>query len=217
MIRGWRLTFGLLLVLVAGSLALRGGDGDAAGLGVPALLFPAGEARAGAAEDLADRGRRRLDDFLAGGGAADSLVLEEEAVEAVVRDRLRDRLPAGVADVRVELRGPTAAVSARIRFAELETGGQAARRLSQFLGDSARVELELEPSVAGPGDGRLTLLGLRAGGLTLPSGLLPFMLSQLGMETRGQAEPTVSVRVPRELTAIDVGDGRLVLSRSRGS
>jgi len=216
MIRGWRLTIGLLVVLVGGSLAVSGAGGSPDGLGVPALLFPEGEARASAAGDAAARAERRLDDFLSGRSAVDSLVLDEEEVGAVVRERLRERLPAGVSDLRVELRGPTAAVSAKIRFGELETGGQAPGRLSQFLGDSARVELELEPSVTTPGSGRFTLLALRAGGLTLPSRVLPFMLSQLGVASQGQEQPSVTFPIPRAVAAIEVGAGRLVLSRSGG-
>lgn len=216
MIRGWRLTIGLLVVLVGGSFLLPGAGGSPDGLGVPALLFPEGEASAAAAGDAAARAERRLDEFLSGNSAGDSLVLDEEEVGAVVRERLRERLPAGVSELRVELRGPTAAVSAKIRFGELETGGQASGRLSQFLGDSARVELELEPSVATPGSGRFTLLGLRAGGLTLPSRVLPFMLSRLGVESQGQEQPAVTFPIPRAVAAIEVGDGRLVLSRSGG-
>ena len=213
MIRGWRLTIGLVIVLVGASFATRATGGGPDGLGVPALLFPVGEARAGAGADAAARAERRLEDFLTGGGAADSLVLSEEEVGALVRERLRGRLPRGVTDLRVELRGPTAAVSARIRFGELETAGQAPHRLSQFLGDSARVELEVEPSVSGPGTGRVALLGLRAGGLTLPSELLPFMLSRLGLETRDPEQPAVTVPVPRRITAVRVGEGRVVLTR----
>lgn len=213
--RGWRMTVGLLLVLVGGSLAVRGTGGTPEGLGVPALLFPVGEARAGAAGDAA-RAERRLEEFLSGRGRADTLVLDEDAVGAVVRERLGERLPAGVTHLRVQLRGPTAAVSARIRFGELETGGRASRQLSQFLGDSARIELEMEPAVSGPGSGRVTLLALRAGGLTLPSRVLPFLLSQLGIESEGQEQPSVTVPIPRELTAIEVADGRLVLHRSGG-
>lgn len=215
MIRGWRLTIGLLLVLVGASFVVPGAGGSPDGLGVPALLFPEEGSRA-AGGDAAARAERRLEDFLSGSSGADSLALDEEEVGAVVRERLRERLPAGVNDLRVELRGPTAAISAKIRFGELETGGQAAGRLSQFLGDSARVELELEPAVAGAGSGRFTLLGLRAGGLTLPSRVLPFMLSRLGVESSGQEQPTVTVPIPRVIAAIEVSDGRLVLSRSGG-
>ncbi len=215
MIRGWRLTIGLLLVLVGASFAVRAAGDAPAGLGVPALLFPAGGGAA-TAGDAGARAERRLEDFLSGAGEADSLVMDEEEVGAVVRDRLRERLPAGVTDLRVELRGPTAALSARIRFGDLETGGEAAGKLSQFLGDSARVELELQPSVVEPGSGRFTLLGLTAGGLTLPSRILPFMLSRLGVESQGQEQPSVTVPIPRVVSTIEVGDGRLVLSRSGG-
>lgn len=213
MIRGWRLTIGFVLVIVGGSFAVRAATGGPSGLGVPALLFPVGEARAGAGADVAASAERRLEDFLGGGGTADSLVLDEEEVGALVRERLRDRLPRGVTDLRVELRGPTAAVSAKIRFGELETGGSAPHRLSRFLGDSARVELEVEPSVSAPGTGRVLLLGLKAGGLTLPSEVLPLVLSQLGMEPRNPDRPALTVPVPRRITAIRVGEGRLVLSR----
>lgn len=212
---GWRWTAGLLLALVgSGVVAGSAGDGSPAGLGVPALLFPAGGAADDAGADVAARAERRLRSFLSGAGPADSLVLDEAAVEAVLRNRLEGRLPRGVDDLRVELRGPTAAVSATVLFGRLEVGGQAPERLSRFLGDSARVEVEVEPSVAGPGSGRVALRGLKAGGLTLPSGLLPFVLSQLGVETEGGDEPRVSVPVPRAVTSIEVGDARLVVGRA---
>lgn len=214
MSRGWRWTLGVLVVVVGLGYGARGGGG-AAGLGVPALLFPPGEAAGSADAELAARAERRLRSFLTGAGA-DSLALSEEEVGAVLRSRLQGRLPRGVVDLRVDLRGPAAGVSAKVRFRELRVAGQAASRLSRVLGDSARVELEVVPSVAGPGSGRLALRGLRAGGLTLPGQLIPFMLSRLGVETTGGPEPAVSVPLPRGLTSVRVVDGRLVVDRSGG-
>lgn len=216
MSRGWRWTIGALLVLVAFSFATgRGGDAGPAGLGVPALLFPPGEAAAGGGADVAERTERRLREFLSGAGA-DSLALHEEEVEAVLRSRLDGRLPPGVTDLRVELLGPRAAVSAKIRFRRLRIGGEAPERLSRFLGDSARVELEVEPSVAGPGSGRVTLLGLKAGGITLPSALIPFLLSRLGLETVGGEQAAVRIPLPRTITSIRVAEDTLVVDRAGG-
>lgn len=217
MTRGWSVTAGLVGILVGSTVAVRGAGGDPGGLGVPGLLFPPVEAPAEAAEDVAARAERELAQFLAGEGGADSLVMGEAEVGAVLRSRVRDRLPRGVSDLRVELRGPTAAVSARLHFDRLETGGDAPRRLAQFLGDSARVEVEMEPSVAEPGRGRLALRGLRAGGLSLPSGLLPVVLRQLGVETEGGGgDPSVVLSLPSAITSVAVGDGRVVLRRSGG-
>lgn len=218
MTRGWSLTAGLLLVLVGGSFAVRGGDaggsGGAAGLGVPGLLFPAEELRRGA-DAAAARVERRLRNFLSSGRGADTLVLGEDEVGALARDRLDGRLPRGVRALRVDLGAGTAAVSATVRFAELETTGEAARRLGQFLGDSARVEMEVEPSVSGPGRGRLVLRGIRAGGLSLPSSVFPYVLSRLGVETAAGEEPAVAVPIPRRVGAVRVREGRLVLTRTR--
>lgn len=217
MTRGWRLLGAILLVMVGASIA-GGSTGEApAGVGVPALLFPSAGAGGDAGGDAADRARSRLDDFLAGGGPSDSLELDEGEVGALVRDRLGARLPPGVSDLRVELRGAVAAVSARIRFGQLETGGQAAGELGQFLGDSTRVELRVEPSVAGPGTGRFTLRGVRAGGMGLPSSMLPFMLSQLGVEVDDPEEPSVTAPIPPRITGVEVGDGTLLLVRSPGT
>lgn len=215
--RGWRLTLVLLVLVVGGSFAVRGPGGEPAGLGVPALLFPGDGVDAAAAGEAAARAEQRLRDFLTRDAGPDSLVLDEAEVGAVLRRRLDGRLPRGVADLRVDLRGPTAAVSALVRFGELQTGGQAAHRLSQFMGDSARVELEVEPAVASPGTGHFTLRGLKAGGLQLPSGLLPMVLSQLGVPTADTGEPTVEVGVPPGISAIRVDDGELVLFRSGGT
>lgn len=216
MTRGWRLLGAILLVMVGASIAV-GATGDTPdGVGVPALLFPADGSDEGA-DGAADRARSRLDDFLAGSGPSDSLALDQAEVRALVRERLDGRLPPGVSDLRVELRGPAAAVSARIRFDELETGGGASRELSQLLGDSTRVELRVEPSVAGPGTGRFTLRGVRAGGLGLPSSMLPFMLSQLGVEVEDPEEPSVTAPIPPGITGVEVGDGTLLLVRSPGS
>lgn len=217
MTRGWGVTAGLVVILVGSGIAVRGSGGDPGGLGVPGLLFPPDEAPAEAAEDVAARAERELAQFLAGEIAGDSLVMGEAEVGAVLRSRVRDRLPRGVSDLRVELRAPTAAVSARLRFDRLETGGDAPRRLGQFLGDSARVEVEVEPSVVEPGRGRLTVRGLRAGGLSLPSGLLPVVLEQLGVETeRGRGDPSVPLPLPSAISSVAVGDGRVVLRRSGG-
>lgn len=217
MTRGWWLTAGVVLVLVGGSFALPGaGDGRPGGLGVPALLYPVDEARH-AAEGVAARSGDRLDRFLAGRGAADSLVLDERAVAAVLRERLEGRLPAGVADARVELRGPTVVVSARIRFDSLDVPRETASRLRRFLGDSTRVEVEVEPSVEGAGNGRLVLRDLRAGGFSLPSGLAPFVLSRLGVKTENGEETAVRVPLPGALTSITVGRDRIVLFRSGGT
>lgn len=214
---GWRWTLVLLLVLVGVSFgAGRGGESGPAGLGVPALLFPPGEAADRAGGEVADRAERRLRAFLSGSGP-DSLVLGEEEVGAVVRRRLEDRLPRGVVDLRVELLGPTAAFSAKVRFRELRVGGGAPERLSRFLGDSARVELEVDASVTGPGSGRVELRALRAGGIELPGALIPFMLSRLGVETVGGDDPAVRVPLPRAITSVRVARDTLVVSRAGGA
>lgn len=217
MTRGWRLLAALLLVMVGMSVAALSTGDSPGGVGVPALVFPADGAADGAGADAADRARSRLEGFLAGEGPSDSLKLSEPEVGALVRERIGDRLPSGVADLRVELRGPDAAVSARIRFGELETGGQAPQQLRQFLGDSTRVEVRVEPSVAGPGTGRFALRGVRAGGLRLPSSMLPFMLSQLGVEVGDPDDPAVTAPIPARLTGVEVGDGTLLLVRAAGS
>lgn len=214
--RGWRWTLGVLLVLVGVSVAAgRGGETGPAGLGVPALLFPPGEAVERAGGEVAEDVERRLRSFLSGTGP-DSLVLVEEEAGAVVRSRLEGRLPRGVTDLRLDLRGPTAALSATVRFRELRIGGEAPSRLSRFLGDSARVELEVDPSVAGPGSGRVALTGLRAGGLELPGQLIPFMLSRLGVQTEGGDEPAVRVPLPRAITSVRIAADTLVVHRAGG-
>lgn len=217
MTRGWGLTAGLVLLFVGSGVAVRGTGGDPGGLGVPGLLFPAVQPRAEAGADVAARVEREMAHFLAGEVGTDSLVLSETEVGAVLRSRLRDRLPRGVSDVQVELRGPTAAVSASLRFDRLETGGEAARRVSRFLGDSARVEVEMEPSVVDPGRGRLTLRGLRAAGFPLPSGLLPVVLDRLGVATEARGgDPSVRLPLPAEIGSVAVEEGRVVVRRSGG-
>lgn len=217
MTRGWGLTASLVVILVASSLAVRGSGGEAEGLGVPGLLFPAVEAPAEAGADAAARAERRVRAFVAGRGGADSLVLGQAEVSAVVRERLSGRLPRGVSGLRVELRGPTAAVSASLRFDSLRVGGPAARRLGRILGDSARVEVEVEPSVVDPGRGRVVLRGLRAAGLPLPSALIRVVLDRFGVETEARdGDPSLSVPLPAAVASVAVGDGRVVLRRSGG-
>lgn len=216
MTRGWRLTLGLVLLLVGAGYAVGGMDGDGPdGLGVPGLLFPAAASGSGGTGDLAARAERRLRNFLSASGGADSLVLREDEVAAVSRVRLGGRLPRGVTDLRVELRGPGAVVSATVRFDRLETAAEAASRLRKILGDTARVAMEVEPSVAAPGRGRIVLRELRASGVTLPSALYPYLLSQLGVATGGGPEASFTVPLPRRVAAVRVDDGRLVLTRSR--
>lgn len=214
MTRGWWLAAWLVAGLAAVGAAGRWTGGDPAGPGVPGMLFPGATRDGPPPGEVADRAERRLEEFLAGAGAVDSLVLSESEVAAVIGRRLGERLPRGVSDLRVELSGRTAAVSAVVRFGRLRTGGDAPRRVSQLLGDSARVELEVEPAVVGPGSGRLTLRGLRAGELSVPEGLLPVALRRLGIEAGREGDgPTVRVPLPRAVSSIGVGEDRLVLRR----
>lgn len=163
--------------------------------------------------ELAGHAEDRLREFARGEGA-DSLVLGTAALASLLRYRGEQGiLPSGVEDPEVVLTDSTALLSAFVRFREL-AAGESAEQLSGIFGDSTEVRVELVPGLVRTGLGEVRVRSLQAGGLTVPTFLIPRVLRQSGLPVQDGRTRSVVFAVPPRLTGIEVRGGELVLRRS---
>lgn len=200
----------LLLILVLGLGAARWGL-DAP---VPAPWSPGvtpAESRNGGRS-----ARARVRRFLVGAGP-DTLILAAGEVQALLRQRVRSRLPAGVQGVEVSLRDSTALVTVRVRVSELlgGTGSGGAGTAAGLLGDSARIEAELSLGDVEPGTGRAVVHGIRTGRGEIPPLFVSAFLRQLGLPGDPERPDAVRFPLPGRLTELTIRRGRLVAVRGR--
>jgi hypothetical protein len=161
--------------------------------------------------ELARESSHKLDDFLRGRGPA-RVTFDEAELQSLLDYRYRDSLPAGLSDARITLGDSTLEASAALEVERL-TNGRAPEALRSLLGDSARTSAELEPAVRRPGFLSLRVRRLTAGGLPIPSMMVPWLLEQTGLTS--DADRSVSLRMPDDVTDVRVVEGRLRLERSR--
>lgn len=163
--------------------------------------------------EIADRAETRLLGLLEADGEAEVRLAESE-VASLVRFRVAERLPAGVSDPAVALGDTTARATALLDVPRL-LEGRVPPMLTGMLGDSARITVELLPSVPEPGAVRLGLMEVRAGALQVPPMMIPWLLDGLGLPAAPDASSAVQFAVPvSDLTHVRVQDRHLVLIRS---
>lgn len=163
--------------------------------------------------ELADRAETRLLALQGAEGPAE-LRLAESEVASLVRFRIAERLPGGVSDPALALGDTTARATALLDVPRL-LGGRVPPMLVGMLGDSARVTVELLPSVPEPGTVRLGLLEVRSGALQVPPLMIPWLLNGLGLPTDPGGSGAVQFATPLDdLTEVKVEDRHLVLIRS---
>jgi hypothetical protein len=161
---------------------------------------------------LAEQAEEKLEAIVDGTGP-DVIRLSEMELQSYIQYYLMDRLPAGVYDPAVDLRDSTVALSADLRLDELSGDGLDAVR--RIIGDSARVMTELYPTVAAPGEGRVTVLSLQAGLVPVPTMFIPAVLKetlpQFGLSSNGSNK--VPIPIPEDVQAIRIGNEEIVLIR----
>lgn len=163
--------------------------------------------------EIADRAETRLQELLDADGGAE-VRLGENEVASLVRYRIADRLPVGVSDPAVALGDTTARATALLDVPRL-LEGRVPPMLTGMLGDSARVTVELLPSVPAPGTVRLSLVEVRAGALQVPPMMIPWLLEGLNLPAAPGGSGAVEFAVPVEdLTQVKVEDRHLVLVRN---
>ena len=163
-------------------------------------------------EELAAAAEARLRSMFEEGGPVEARFTEAE-VQSLVLYRVAPTLPAGVSEPLATLQDSTVEVSALLDLEQLAASidSEAAGRLQEFIGDTARVTARLHPLVAGPARGELSILRLQAGLFPVPPLLIPGMITQLGFSTAPGNPRAMAVEIPPEIKNVTVEAEELVV------
>lgn len=163
-------------------------------------------------EELAADAEARLRSLFEEGGPVEVRLTEAE-VQSLVLYRVAPTLPPGVSEPLATLQDSTVQVSALLDLEQLAASidSEAAGRLQEFIGDTARVTARLHPRVAGPARGELSILRLQAGLFPVPPLLIPGMITQLGFSTAPGNPRAMAVEIPPEIQSVTVEARELVV------
>ena len=163
-------------------------------------------------EELAADAEARLRSLFEEGGPVEVRLTETE-VQSLVLYRVAPTLPPGVSEPLATLQDSTVQVSALLDLELLAASidSEAAGRLQEFIGDTARVTARLHPRVAGPARGELSILRLQAGLFPVPPLLIPGMITQLGFSTAPGNPRAMAVEIPPEIQSVTVEARELVV------
>ncbi len=163
-------------------------------------------------EELAADAEARLRSLFEEGGPVEVRLTEAE-VQSLVLYRVAPTLPPGVSEPLATLQDSTVQVSALLDLEQLAASidSEAAGRLQEFIGDTARVTARLHPRVAGPARGELSILRLQAGLFPVPPLLIPGMITQLGFSTAPGNPRAMAVEIPPEIQSVTVQAQELVV------
>jgi len=163
-------------------------------------------------EELAADAEARLRSLFEEGGPVEVRLTETE-VQSLVLYRVAPTLPPGVSEPLATLQDSTVEVSALLDLEQLAASidSEAAGRLQEFIGDTARVTARLHPLVAGPARGELSILRLQAGLFPIPPLLIPGMITQLGFSTAPGNPRAMAVEIPPEIRSVRVEAEELVV------
>ena len=166
-------------------------------------------------EELAADAEVRLRSLFEEGGPVEVRLTEAE-VQSLVLYRVAPTLPPGVSEPLATLQDSTVQVSALLDLELLAASidSEAAGRLQEFIGDTARVTARLHPRVAGPARGELSILRLQAGLFPVPPLLIPGMITQLGFSTAPGNPRAMAVEIPPEIQSVTVEAQELVVRRA---
>lgn len=165
--------------------------------------------------ELANRASRRLDAFLQRRGPG-RVEFDGPELQSLLMYRFADSLPPGISDPRVTVGDSSLRASAALQVNRL-MDGRAPDAMRSLLGDSARASADLVPQLAAPGVLLLDVRHASAGGIPIPSLMVPWLLEQMGLpRERGQAR-AVAIPVPRDLTSVRVTGGHLRLERGHSN
>jgi hypothetical protein len=154
---------------------------------------------------------RRADEKLAGlaRGSAGEVRFSEPELQSLLVYRVAPMLPAGIERPQVEVRDSTLVLSAFVR-ADSVGGYVAPDVIRSILADSSRVVVELVPGVFRPGVGRLRVAALQAGGVPVPTLMVPFLTRNLEIPGVEVAGTMLLVALPDGVKGLRVADGALV-------
>lgn len=125
------------------------------------------------------------------------------------------RLPDGVTDPGVVPRDSLLEASANVELDRV-LGDRLPAMLRRMIGDSSRVTARLSPGVPSRGVLRIRVRDVRAGSVSFPQAMVPWMLTQLGLPTAADDPAAVELAPGRGLSGARVEEGVLVLAREPG-
>jgi hypothetical protein len=163
-------------------------------------------------EELAARAEKKLL-ALAGDGAPTELRLSEAEVQSLVLFRAATALPPGISEPFATLQDSTREISALLNLEQLadRMESDAAERLRQLIGDTARVTALLYPRITGPSRGELAIMRLQAGLFPVPPFLIPGMITQLGFSTAPGNPRAMIVPVPPRISSVRIVEDTLIV------
>lgn len=205
MIKNFLARVGCLTIIAAAALGAWHYRGEiSAALGRVEIEAPAGEP----SEQLARAAEEKLLS-LAGSDEAE-VSLSEAELQSLLAYRVSPHLPSGIEDPLVRLEDSLIVLSALLRPEQLDQYAPP-DLLRQFLADTARAAAILVPGIRRPGTGQLTVSGLQAGTLIVPSLMIPFILQNIRIPGLDASGSDILVPLPGRVTAIEVVGGEVVV------
>jgi hypothetical protein len=132
-----------------------------------------------------------------------------------VYDELRRQLPASAENVEAAVFGDQLHVRAVVRLADLG-GARVLGPLAQFLSERDTVQLGGTFAVVRPGLAEFRVRQVKLRQLSIPSGLVPQVLAQLGGGARpeGVSRDALPLEIPPYVSDVRVARGRVTLYKS---
>lgn len=137
-------------------------------------------------------------------------------LQSLVTHRFAERLPEGVSEARVALRDSSLEVGALLDVERL-LGSRAPEMLRRVMGDSSRTTVLLQPGVPRPGVLRLRIRRARAGGVEIPTALVPWLLERSGLRAPEDVPDAVEFATGYRIVAARVDSAGLVLVKEDGA
>lgn len=166
---------------------------------------------AAAAEEPAAGPRQRLQRLFAPGGAGE-VRLDSADLVLLLGPRRDFPLPAGVSEPRAVPGDSLLEASASVDV-ERVMGDRLPALLRRTLGDSTRVTAMMSPEVPRPGVLRIGVRDVRAGRMSLPRAMIPWLIGELGLPTAADDPAALELRPGPGLDRAGVRDGALILGR----
>lgn len=205
MIKNFLARVGCLTIIAAAALGAWHYRGEiSTALGRVEIEAPAGEP----SEQLARAAEEKLLS-LAGSDEAE-VSLSEAELQSLLAYRVTPYLPSGIEDPLVRLEDSLVVLSALLRPDQLDQYAPP-DLLRQFLADTARAAALLVPGIRRPGTGQLTVSGLQAGTLIVPSLMIPFILQNVRIPGLDASGSDILIPLPGRVTAIEVVEGEVVV------
>jgi hypothetical protein len=169
-------------------------------------------------EPLTDSGAARtraaLDKLSQRTGPVFQTVTGADAASYVFRE-LAKQMPPSTDSIQAMVNGETVSMRANVRLADVGGAG-ALGSLGSMFGDRERVELSGTFYVMKPGLAEFQIQNIKIGGLTIPHGMIPRLVSHFGKGERpaGLSADGLPLPIPHYVGDIRVANGKITLYKN---